>query len=67
MTLGRADHMSPVNRLLLLSYLILAALILVFVAMVMGQIHPTDARMLAVILVLLPLADLALRRRPQRD
>ena len=59
--------MPPVNRLLLLSYLILTALILVFVAMVMEQIHPTDARMLAVILVLLPFADVVLRRRPQRD
>jgi hypothetical protein len=55
------------NRLLLLGYLILTALVLVFVAMVMEQIPPGDARMLAVILVLLAVADVALRRRPQRD
>jgi hypothetical protein len=55
------------NRLLLLGYLILTALVLVFVAMVLEQIHPSDARMLAVLLVLLPVADLALRRRLQRD
>jgi hypothetical protein len=55
------------NRILVVGYLILTALVLVFVAMVMEQIRPSDARMLAVVLVLLAVADVALRRRPQRD
>jgi L-asparagine transporter-like permease len=66
-TRGPDDDLERMNRILLLGYLILAALVLVFVAMVMEQIRPSDARMLAVTLVLLAVADVALRRRPQRD
>jgi L-asparagine transporter-like permease len=59
------DDVSLMNRILLLGYLILAALVLVFVAMVMDQIHSSDARVLAVVLMLLMAADFALQRRRQ--
>jgi NADH:ubiquinone oxidoreductase subunit K len=55
------------NRMLLLGYLILTALVLVFVAMVMEQIHPADARMLALFVVVVGVAEVGVRRRPQRD
>ena len=55
------------NRILLLGYLVLTALILVFVAVVKDQIDSSEAQILAVILVALGVADIALQRLPQRD
>lgn len=54
------------NRILLLGYLLLTALVLVFVAMVKDQIDSSAAQSLAVILVALAVADRLLQRRPQR-
>lgn len=54
------------NRILLLGYLILAGLILVLAATVTGQIRSGDAQALAVLLVLLVVADVLLQRQPQR-
>ena len=59
------DHVDLMNRILLLGYLILTALVLVFVAMVTDQIHTSDARSLAVVLVFLMVADIVLQRRRQ--
>jgi L-asparagine transporter-like permease len=56
----------PMNRILLLGYLVLTALVLVFVAMVKDQIDSSAAQSLAVILVALAVADRVLQRRPQR-
>ncbi len=54
------------NRILLLGYLIFAGLMLVLAATVTGRIHPGDAQALAVLLVLLVVADVLLQRQPQR-
>lgn len=54
------------NRILLLGYLVLTALILVFVAMVKHQMESTEGQILAAILVALVVADIALQRLPQR-
>jgi L-asparagine transporter-like permease len=59
------DDGDLMNRILLLGYLTLAALILVFVAMVTDQIRSSDAQVLAVVLMLLVVADIALQRRRQ--
>jgi hypothetical protein len=54
------------NRILLLGYLVLAALILVFVATVKDRIGSGEAQILAVIVVALVVADIALQRPPHR-
>jgi len=54
------------NRILLLGYLVLTALILAFLAMVKHQIDSTEGQILAVIVVALVVADITLQRRPQR-
>jgi hypothetical protein len=59
------DDGDLMNRILLLGYLTLAALILVFVAMVTDQIRWSDAQVLAVVPMLLGVADIALQRRRQ--
>jgi hypothetical protein len=51
------------NRILLLGYLVLTALILVFTALVKGRIDSSEAQILAVILVALVVADTALQAR----
>ena len=60
------DDGDLMNRILLLGYLILAALVLVFVAMVTDQIRSSDAQVLAVVLMLLMVADITLQRRRQQ-
>jgi hypothetical protein len=54
------------NRLLLLGYLVLTALLLVFIAMVQDKLASSEAQILAVILVALVVADITLQRMPQR-
>lgn len=56
----------PMNRILLVGYLVLAALILVFVATVKDRIGAGEAQILAVIVVALVVADIALQRPPHR-
>lgn len=62
----REQDCGPMNRILLLGYLIFAGLMLVLAATVTGRIHPGDAQALAVLLVLLVVADVLLQRQPQR-
>jgi hypothetical protein len=50
------------NRILLLGYLVLTALILVFVATVKDRMGSDEAQILAVILVALVVADIVLQR-----
>ncbi len=54
------------NRILLVAYLILAALILVVVAALRGQIGPGEAQAMAVLLVVLVVADVLLQRLARR-
>ena len=65
-TRGHDEAGVTLNRILLVGYLILTGLVLVVVATLRDQMGPGEAQVVALILMVLAVADVLLQRSPQR-